>query len=164
MEHLGVVVEVWPLAADEIGIWLTSGRDALRSDRIPADSEPHDEVRYVLARDGVPSPLLLHSTSWRMDGPHLVVTYTAVLPCEGLVRSRFPKAPPLSPELPDAVGRPFPHDAADAPIPRYCDVLLHGVRHLRFLRDTDASAREALTGLWSEHLDGFESALAGMYE
>ena len=29
LEKMGITVEVWPLAADEAGIWLISGGDAL---------------------------------------------------------------------------------------------------------------------------------------
>lgn len=163
-EHMGAVVEVWPVAADEIGIWLASGRDAWRSPRIPSDSEPHFEVESLLLAHGM-SATLLHSTSWRPDGPTIVLTYIAALPTNGLlVRERWASALPVSEDLFLAVGNPPRHGAAEIPIPRYVDVLRHGLRHLRFLLDTDGSAREALTGHWVTHLTRLSPAFAGMYE
>ncbi len=163
-EHMGAVVEVWPVAADEIGIWLASGGDAWRSPRIPADSEPHFEVESLLLAQGMGGATLLHSTSWRADGPTIVLTYIAVLPVDGLVRERWTGALPVSEDLLPTVGNPPPHGAAEIPIPRYVDVLHHGLRHLRFLLDTDATARQALTGHWVEHLTRLSPVLAGMYE
>ena len=40
---------------------------------------------------------------------------------------------------------------------------MHGLRHLAFLRRTDSSAQEVLTGRWVQHLDAMEPAMAGMY-
>lgn len=121
---MSVIAEVWPVVADEHGIWLVSGGDAWRSYAVSADSEPHS----------------------------------------GLARDRWPAALPVSAELLPAVGNPPPHGAAEAPVPRYIDVLYHGLRHLRFLIDTDASARESLTGYWTEHLGRLSPLLAGMYD
>ncbi len=163
MEHMGVIVEVWPVAADQAGIWLLSGQDALRSDRIPSDSEPHWEVETLLGYEGQDKAALLHSTSWRIDGPHIVLTYMAVVAAADLVRADWPGAMPISDELLPTVGNPAPHGAAEVPAPRYVDVLMHGLRHLRFLLDTDAGAREVLTGRWTQHLAAMEPALAGMY-
>jgi hypothetical protein len=163
-EHMGAVVEVWPVAADEIGIWLASGGDAWRSPRIPADSEPHFEVESLLLAQGMGDVTLLHSTSWRADGPTIVLTYIAVLPVDGLVRERWAGALPVSEDLLPTVGNPPPHGASEIPIPRYVDVLHHGLRHLRFLLDTDATARDALTGHWVQHLTRLSPVLAGMYE
>jgi len=163
-EHMGLSVEVWPVAADEVGIWLLSGDDAWRSPRIPADSEPHFEVELLLAGHEMPTPALLHSTSWRPDGPNVVLTYVAVIPVVEVARAQWPSARPVTAGLLPAVGNPPPHGPADVPVPRYIDVLFHGLRHLRFLTDTDASARTVLTGHWATWLDEMQPALAGMYE
>jgi hypothetical protein len=163
-ENMTVVVEVWPVAADEHGIWLVSGGDAWRSPAIPADSEPHFEVELLMASHDSWPPRLLHSTSWRPDGPAIVLTYMAVLDAPGLVCSRWSAARPVSADLLPAVGNPIPHGPAEIPVPRYIDVLHHGLRHLRFLLDTDASARTALTGHWALWLEQMRPALAGMYE
>lgn len=164
LEHMGVAPEIWPVAADEHGPWLLSGGDAWRGDRIPADSEPHFEVEGVLWRHGVTEPALLHSTSWRPVGPRVVLTYMAVVDVAGLVRAEWPSALPISADLLDEVGNPWPHGPAEVAVPRDVDVLYHGLRHLRFLADWDSSAREALTGWWKQHLAQLSPALAGMYE
>lgn len=164
MEKMGCRVEVWPVAADEHGIWLVSGGDAWRSSAIPADGEPHFEVELLIAGHDVELPSLLHSTSWRPDGSAIVLTYVAVLPCDGLVLSRWPGARPISADLLPIVGKPPAHGPAEVPVPRYVDVLHHGLRHMTYLMQTDASARSALVGYWARHLAQLEPALAGMYE
>jgi hypothetical protein len=163
METMSPVVEVWPLAADEFGIWLLDS-DAWRSPPIPASSEPHFEVEGVLHAKGVREVSLLHSTSWRPDGPHIVLTYVAVLHVDGLVRAEWPDAQPVSKDLLPSVGNPLPHQAAEVPVPRYIDVLHHGLRHLAFLLQTDSSARDELTGYWRQWLAELQPALAGMYD
>jgi hypothetical protein len=168
-EPMTVWVEVWPLAADATGIWLLSGDDAWR-DTMPvmADSEPHFEVEGLLSVHGArDSTVLMHSTSWRPDGPHIVLTYVAIVQAGGLdavVRERWADALPVSLDLAQAVGRPSTHAPDAAPVPRYVDVLLHAVRHLAFLRDTDATNRAALDANWLRHLESWQPALAGMYE
>lgn len=164
METMGCRVEVWPVAADEHGIWLVSGGDAWRSPAIPASSEPHFEVELLIAGHDVGLPSLLHSTSWRPDGPSIVLTYMAVLPCGELVLGRWPGARPISVDLLPAVGNPPVHGAAEVPVPRYVDVLHHGLRHFTMLMQTDTSARDVLSGHWATHLAHLEPALAGMYE
>jgi hypothetical protein len=89
---MSVIAEVWPVVADEHGIWLVSGGDAWRSYAVPADSEPHFEVELVLASYDAGRPVLLHSTSWRTDGPRIVLTYMAVLDCPSLARDRWSAA------------------------------------------------------------------------
>lgn len=164
MENMSVVVEVWPLAADDHGIWLISGDDAWRSPPVPADSEPHFEVELLMATHGVGQPALLHSTSWRPDGPAVVLTYMAVVSSTEPIRTRWSNARPVSSDLLPAVGNPTTHGPAEVPVPRYIDVLHHGLRHLRFLVDTDGTARTALTGHWATWLEQMRPALAGMYE
>jgi len=185
--RLGVQVEVWPLAADRYGIWLVSPEgDAWRSDLLAADTEPHRAVQEVLrGHDGHPAAAagaldavrLVHSTSWRTDragGDNAVVlTYVAVLGGHGLVggggdmefvRDVWSDARPLTLEVSDAVGKPHNRSPIEPPTPRYIDVLMHGVRHLRFLLDTDAQATAALDDHWRDHLRNLEPALAGMYQ
>lgn len=165
-EPMTVRVEVWPVAADSAGIWLVSGDDAWR-DTLPvaADSEPHAEAKLLIGGHGAGGDdVLLHSTSWRPDGGSVVLTYVAVLRRPGLVLDNWPDARPVGCELATAVGKPPAHAAAGVPVPRYVDVLLHALRHLRMLRDTDAVARNALDATWQRHLDDLAPALAGMYE
>lgn len=161
-ETMGVVVELWPLAADELGIWMLAS-DARRSAPVLADSDPHFELEMMLTEQGVGIPALIHSTSWRPDGPHIVLTYVAVVSCDGLVRDDHPDAMPVSPELLPMVGNPLPHGATEVPLPRYVDVLHHALQHLAWLMDYNAEARDVLTGHWRQHLSVMSPALAGMY-
>ena len=167
MEPMAVWPEVWPVVADEIGIWLVSGQDAWRPDLpVMADTEPHADVDLELYRQGATDVRLLHSTSWRVDGPRVILTYMAVLNTDGLARDQWPDALPISPKIPDAVGKPLTHAAAEVPTPRYIDVLMHGLRHLKFLLGPhgDATAAAALSEPWPTHLAPLAPALAGMYD
>src|SRR4051794_7222248 len=118
-ENMAVWVEVWPVAADQIGIWLLSGQDAWRPALpVPADSEPHAEVELEIAgHDASPGANLLHSTSWRVDGPRVILTYIAVVEVSGLVRDEWPEALPIDLDLAEAVGRPPTNAANEAPTP-----------------------------------------------
>jgi len=165
-EPMTTRVEVWPVAADEAGIWLLSGADAWRPNLpVPADSEPHAEVELTLAQNGAGEGVaLLHSTSWRVDGPTVVLTYVAAIRPRGLVLDAWPDAKPVSLELAEAIGPATPHGPAEVPTPSYAHVLLHALRHLAFLRDTDATSRQAFDRNWLRHLDRLNPALAGMYD
>lgn len=160
---LTVRAEVWPLSADSEGIHLISGADAWRSRAIPGDTDPHWTVQQILRRHGaLGAARVVHSTSWRCEGTSVILTYVAALDCPH-VDQHWPDAELVSLMLPDAVGRPLRHAAAEPPTPRYVDVLLHALRHLRFLEEHDADAREAFSPAWRRHLAAFAPALAGMY-
>ncbi|MEU0570870.1 hypothetical protein ABZ297_36500 [Nonomuraea sp. NPDC005983] len=164
-ERTEVIVEVWPVSADEVGLWLISGNDAWRSEAVRQDSDPHTTVTDLLEANNASAGVkLLHSTSWRAEETAVVLTYVAVIGCKAFVRDKWPNAAPISPALPDAVGKPIEVTATEAPIPRYIDVLMHGLRHLQFLLQTDSAARSALCGKWPDHLALFRPALAGMYD
>lgn len=166
-EHMGVMVEVWPISADERGLWLLSP-EAWQAGRVPADDEPHSEVVGLLYDHGVQdTAAFVHSTSWRVDGPHVVLTYVAVVDRGDApdVRDRWAAAQPISARVLDAVGNSAAGPALDPPTPRYLDVLMHAVRHLRFLLDHDAEAAAVLERLgWTRHLNALTPALAGMYQ
>jgi hypothetical protein len=163
-EPMAAHVEVWPLAADRTGIWLLSGGDAWRAGPIPADSDPLFEVQLLAGQHDPRMQLdLIHSTSWRVDGPAVILTWVGIAEADGLAVEQWPHALPVTPELYEKVGRPFTHAANEPPTPRDIDVLMHAIRHLRFLRDTDDSARAVMTQAWLDHLAAWEPALAGMY-
>jgi len=163
-ENMSVIPEVWPVAADRAGIWLISGDDAWRTMAVAADSEPHFELELEMMGRGVRDRVtMMHSTSWRVDGPHLIVTYMAVVEAGDLVRGIWPGARPITVALADAIGKPPAHAPTEAPAPRYIDVLVHGLRHLRFLMDTDASNAAAMGPLMRQHLEPLRPALAGLY-
>lgn len=165
MEQMTVRTEVWPVAADEHDLWLL-GEDAWRPNLpVSADGDVHAEVELTLAEHGVRGDglHLLHSTSWRPQGASVMLTYVAVVGVSGRVLNRWPAARPIPPELLATVGRPTPHGAAQVPIPRWIDVLVHGIRHLEFLRRTDLEAARALVGPWVRHLRTLSPAFAGLY-
>jgi hypothetical protein len=178
-EKMGVNVEVWPLAADEAGIWLVSGGEAWSYGPVMADSDVHYEIELLLFRHdidpddtvfiamppGAPRADVVHSTSWRPDGPAIMLTYMAVVRTAGYVLETWPDAAPVTSALPAAVGKAPPHGAADVPVPRVVDVLLHGLRHLKFLAgpDGDAETAAALDGNWLLHLAPLRPALATMF-
>lgn len=166
-EPMTVYVELWPVAADQEGLWLVSGRGPWRPTLpVPADSEPHAEVELLLRAHGIGEAdvPLLHSTSWRLDAPHLLLTYLAVVRRPGFVRENWPGAEPISPRLLEVVGKPPTHDAAEPPLVRDLDVLAHALRHAAFLRDNDATAAAVLDEHWRTHLATLRPALAGMYD
>lgn len=159
-------MEVWPIAADETAIYLVSGNAPWRQDG-PTDSDkaPHWEVESIL-RDHVPAgrAALLQSTSWRFEEPHICLTYVAVINLGGdYVRAEWPRALPVTPKLLEEVGKPSQTPPTEAPLPRNIDVLMHALRHLKFLADTDAAARTALDEHWHWHLDSWKPGLAGLY-
>jgi hypothetical protein len=161
---MNVLVEVWAISADAQGLWLVNGGDAWRSPPIPQDSDTHYEVEFILAEHGlVDDARLVHSTSWRADGPHIILTYIVVVDRNGPVPGKWPEALPVSAELFEAVGPPPTNAAVDAPMPRYIDVLIHGIRHLRFLADYDATARAAMPPALLSHVTRLEPTLAGLY-
>lgn len=178
-ELMTVTVETWPLAADEAGIWLLSDGDAWRFGPVEAASDVHYEAELLLFKhdidpgdavfiqlpDDTPRTDVLHSTSWRPDGPTIVLTYMAVVKASGYVLETWPDAAPVTSALPAAVGKAPPHGAAEVPVPRVVDVLLHGIRHLKFLAgpDGDAETAAALDANWLRHLAPLRPRLAEMF-
>jgi hypothetical protein len=124
-----VHVEIWPLAADELGLWVAD-EGAWRAGPILADTGTHPTIRRALHDHGVADPVrLLHSTSWRETNEILVITYAAVLHLEDdeLARDRWPDALPIS---------------------RHLDALLPVMRHLALLVKTDSTVRDAVGEYW----------------
>ncbi len=162
-----VTAEVWPLAADEQGIWLLSDQWPWPTPPIAADGDPHADLELELIRNqAFVDTALLHQTSSRVDGPAVVLTYMAVVRCAGSVRSRWPEARPVSQRAAQLVGQPPTHGAAEAPEVRHWDVLLHGLRHLAFQLgpEGDATLANALDGQWRRHLAVFSPTLYRMYD
>jgi len=165
-ENMAVWLEIWPVAADEHGIWLVSGKDAWRPCLpVASDDEPHAELELELAtRGALEQATLVHSTSWRAEGQGLTLTYAVVLHRPGLALDGWPEALPIDLPLIEMVGKPIAHRPTDPPTPRHVDVLMHALRHLRLLMAMDASAATALVDPWPRHLQRLQPALAGMYD
>jgi len=163
-ENMAVIPEVWPVAADRVGIWLACG--PLYVAPVPADSEPHFEIEMDLMARGIRDQVaLMHSTSWRVDYRlgGLVATYMAVLKADDLVKGIWPGARPITLAAMETVGKPIPHAPDEAPSPSHFHVLMHGLRHLRFLIDYDPSNAAALGPFMRQHLESLTPALAGLY-
>ena len=126
--------------------------------------DPGDAV-FIRVPEESPRAEVIHSTSWRPDGPTIVLTYMAVVKSAGYVRERWPAATSVTAALTEAVGKAPPHGAAQVPVPRVVDVLLHGVRHLKFLTgpEGDAETAAALDANWRRHLAPLKPALASMF-
>jgi hypothetical protein len=166
MEPMNITAEVWPVAADEAGLWLLSGDDSWRYGPVTSDGDVHFEVEMLLREHGIDPAIdapVTHSTSWRPDGPSIVLTYIAVVNVSGFALDAWPGAVPVTADLAGSVGKPPTHAANEAPVPRMIDVLFHGLRHLRYLMATDRATADAMGPNLREHLAPFEPALAGMY-
>jgi hypothetical protein len=162
-----VIGEVFPLAADEAGIWLLSGDYPWSSLPVPADSSPVAECEWELVQHGAVAVLGPHQTSSRVDGAALITTHVAVIACPGPVRASWPQAKPVSPRIAKRVGKPPTHAANKAPEEvRQWDALTHGLRHLAFQLGPagDATLAEALDGNWGEHLAAWTPTLYQMYD
>lgn len=171
-ENMTVVVEVWPVAVDDNGVWLL-GPDALRGALpVPADSDPLTECKLLLAQHGIAADQLIeiHGTSTRTDGPRLLSTHYATVESRCPIVQYWPQAQPIDLSLAEDVltasgGRVPPHEPLGTPTPRDFDVLLHALRHLwaRLGYDQDAIDTYADRPLWALHLQSLAPALARMY-
>src|SRR6185437_9672417 len=175
-----VGIEVWPVAADSEAIWL-AGRDAWRDGPLKAATtvhfavqqmlywhgiDPDDLALFVQVPEGTPQAGVIHSTSWRDAGPSVVLTYMAVVRVKGYVLETWPDAAPVTPALPAKIGKPPPHRAAQMPEVRVSDVLLHGLRHLKFQIGPwgNPNIAAGLDRNFRRHLRALKPALAEMYD
>jgi hypothetical protein len=170
-EHKPHIAEIWPLAVDDLGIWLISGRDAWRTGPVPSGSGADFEAKLELFAYGISVGDLpwMHSTSWRDELPRMIVTYAAWVQAPGsdLVRGAWRNAMPVTAEAAAAVGPAPPHHPAQPPEPTYWHVLMHGLRHMKYLsdpaNDVDSAAVLATDDRWARHLAPFEPELARMF-
>lgn len=114
----------------------------------PADQQPGEIVVTAARRYGL-VPLLVHSTSWRLDGPRVVLTYVVAVqspsePNENLADELVTRADLARG---DAMGPPLEIGVAQ--------VLEHAFRHLSWLVKDDAAVRDALPE-WVAFLDTYE--------
>jgi hypothetical protein len=114
----------------------------------PADRQPGEVVLAAARRYGL-RPLLVHSTSWRLDGPRVVLTYVVAVERPGELNENLADEPVARADLArgDAMGPP--------PDIGVAQVLEHAFRHLSWLVKDDAAVRDALPE-WTAFLDGYE--------
>jgi len=113
----------------------------------PPDHEPGDIVALAARRYGL-TPMLVHSTSWRLDDGRLILTYIVAvrtpaalnenLADETVARSDLARGDALAPPLEIAVSQ----------------VLEHAFRHLAWLVKDDEAVRAALPE-WVPFLDAY---------
>jgi hypothetical protein len=164
---LPTVIELLVLGADQTAPWLLSGDRPLVSDAVQSDVGKYGTAEQTAQwfLRGLPLKVL-HQTSSR-DAKNLGVETWVAIPDLGdePVVSYFPGAAPVTPELLETVGRPFPHGAAQPPLNRTVDVLQHALRHIAWLIGPfgDANIRAALEPWWPVHLRTLQPALSTLY-
>jgi hypothetical protein len=114
----------------------------------PPDQQPGDIVAHTTRRYGL-APLLVHSTSWRLEAPRVVLTYVVVverprelnenLADETVSRADLARGDALAP--PPEIG--------------VSQVLEHAFRHLSWLVKDDVAVRAALPD-WVAFLATYE--------
>ena len=169
LEPMTVWVEVWPVAADETGLWLLSGGKPWLDGPVMADNSEDFTVKMQLAEHAIrmDDTLWVHSTSWHPDGPRHVDTYIVVVDLKGAVAcEQWPHAAPIVPYIYDEpeIGKPPTHGATEEPAPRLLDVLYHGLGHLKDQIRKNATTRTAVGEVWRVQLEPYEETLAGMYQ
>lgn len=124
------------LAADQV--WFVHEQHPLTAEAGPPDQQVSARLAHTFpAVGGVP---VIHSTSWRYEAGRLILTYLvytgALTPATPAARSV-----PLGDLALARSGDPtVPHPPQITPH----HVLAHGLRHLRFLAQTDRAVRAAL--------------------
>lgn len=162
-----VTAEIWPLAADEEGIWLVSGTWPWATLPFADDASFNAEFDCALLEHGATAVLGPHGTSCRIDGPSLVCTAVTVIDCPGTVRASWPQAKPISPQIVDKVGKPPTHPANRVPDEiRLWDALAGTLRHLAFQLTPygDAELAGRLDKWWRLHLADWSPILFRLYD
>jgi hypothetical protein len=164
-----VTAEIWPLAADEQGIWLVSGDWPWVTLPFADDTSFNAEFQGELVDRGVAAALGPHGTSCRIDGPSLICTAVAVIDCQGWpVKSSWPHAKPIPVEkIVAEVGKPPTHPANRVPDEvRQWDALVEGLRHLAFQFTPYGNAELAKEmGVWMRvHLVNLSPTLFKLYD
>jgi hypothetical protein len=123
------------------------GLETVRSPWEP-DLDPAESIVDAVARLGV-SPVMVHSTSWRVVGREIVLTFIVVIepPAE------LPETYEV--ELVARVELARGHPTGPPPSVHLSQVVEHGLRHLAWLVEGDASIHEALPA-WAQALATYE--------
>lgn len=114
----------------------------------PPDQQPGDIVAHAARRYGL-APLLVHSTSWRLEAGRVVLTYVVAVERPRELNENLADEPVSRADLArgDAMGPP-PEIAVS-------QVLEHAFRHLSWLVKDDDAVRAALPE-WVAFLDAYE--------
>jgi hypothetical protein len=113
---------------------------------VGADDDPVEVVSRI-SRNLMGEPLLVHSTSWRRARGSVILTFVVV--------NRAEQAPEL-PGIPIGRAELARSGATHAPMAiAYQQVLEHGLRHLAWLVNDDATVRSGLSREWKQVLAGY---------
>lgn len=114
----------------------------------PPDQQPGEIVATATRRYDL-TPLLVHSTSWRLEHARVILTYVVAVERPGQLNENLADEPVARTELArgDAMGPP--------PEIGVSQVLEHAFRHLSWLVKDDAVVRAALPA-WVAFLDTYE--------
>lgn len=113
---------------------------------VGADQDPV-EVVGRLSRNLMGKPLLVHSTSWRRARGSVILSFVVV--------NRDDQAPELT-GIPIGRAELARSGATHAPISiAYQQVMEHGLRHLAWLVEDDATVRSVLSEEWKRVLGGY---------
>lgn len=164
-----VTGEIWPVAADEHGIWLVSGRRPWTTRPFFDDTSFNAEFDGALAEHGAAWPARVgpHGTSCRIDGAFLVTVAVVAFGGAGSVRATWPQAKPIPLEIMAEVGKPPTHPANRVPDEvRQWDALVQALRHLAFQLTPygDAELADKLDGWWRPHLANWAPVLFRLYD
>jgi hypothetical protein len=180
---MGTYVELWPVAADELGIYLVSGVEPWRAGPVTEFEEPDLLAVNLLKQRGEwDASVLRHGTSWRpkfTETPDPLVrrcrqidTFVAVLGMDNYAAGHGPfeyvpelwsDALPLSWRIYRKLGKPYDHGPMEPPDPADGHAMWHAIRHLEHLRRYDTTQAAQLDRHWQRHLSVLKPALAGMY-
>jgi hypothetical protein len=101
------------------------------------DLDPGESIADAVAGLGL-SPFMVHSTSWRVEGKRIVLTFLVIIEPPAELPAGYREEPITRSEL--ARGRPLGPPAEV----HLSQVVEHGLRHLAWLAGDDPAVREAL--------------------
>ena len=127
--------------------------ETLRAEWDP-DLDPAESIADAVAAFGL-FPSMVHSTSWRVEGKRIVLTFLVVIEPPAAVPEGFEEEPITRAEL--ARGRPL----GPPPEVHLSQVVEHGLRHLAWLVADDSAVRAALpewaAALWEYEPEPFRA-------
>jgi hypothetical protein len=145
----GPSLEAIVLYLDDDGIRHLSfhGRQTVLAPWDP-DLDPHEAIVDAVAELGL-TPIMVHSTSWRVVRQLILLTFLVVVEAPRLV--------PDTCEIQLVTRAELARGRATGPAPRVhlSQVVEHGLRHLAWLVREDEAIHQALAD-WSRALSGYE--------
>jgi hypothetical protein len=147
VERLSLEAVVLYLDGDGIRHLSPRGRQTVRADWDP-DLDPHESIVDAVAELGL-TPVMVHSTSWRVVRQLVVLTFLVVVD--------RPDELPAGCEFELVARAELARGRATAPPPdvHLSQVVEHGLRHLAWLVREDDAIHDALRG-WSRALAEYE--------